>query len=83
MVTPFGRLKLGTEFSSGSQLRINFEKQVSQNDLRQELSSQGYPNAVIRSEIKVGAQGDFIIRIPQLNDTEKATRAQRKFGNAT
>jgi preprotein translocase subunit SecF len=85
MATPFGRLKLGTEFSSGSQLRINFEQQVNQSDLRQELAGLGYPNAIIRNEVKVGSQGDFIIRTPQLNDTGKTALVndlKEKFGNA-
>jgi preprotein translocase subunit SecF len=85
MATPFGRLKLGTEFGSGSQLRINFEQQVNQSDLRQELTGLGYPNAIIRNEVKVSSQGDFIIRTPQLNDTDKTALVddlKEKFGNA-
>lgn len=86
MATPFGRLKLGTEFGSGSQLRIGFEQRVSQSELRQELTGLGYPNAIIRSEIKIGgSQGDFIIRTPVLSDVDKANLVNdltAKFGGA-
>lgn len=74
MVTPFGRLRLSTEFSSGTQMRMAFTEEVSQDEISKELASLGYTDVVIRSEIKVsGGQGDYIIRTPVLSDTEKTT----------
>jgi preprotein translocase subunit SecF len=72
MATPFGRLKLSTEFSSGTQLRVSFTQTVSQSELRQELASLGYTDVIIRNEILVsGVQGDYIIRTRVLSETEQ------------
>lgn len=87
MAIPFGRLKLGSEFSSGSQLRVGFSNSVSQSEMRQELASLGYGDSIIRREIRLGGvQGDFIIRTRVLNDTEKTALVnalQTKFGPAS
>ncbi len=87
LATPFGRLKLSTEFSSGSRLRINFEQTVSQPELQQELTILGYPGAKIQTEISTaGGQGDFLIRTLVLTDETKNTLVaglQDKFGNLT
>jgi len=84
MVTPFGRLKLATEFSSGTQLRVGFEQAVSQGDLENELANLGYTDVVIRSEITTGGgQGDYIIRTGVLTEEQKAeliSALTEKFG---
>jgi len=65
-------LALGIEFSSGSRLMISFdEREVSQDQLRQELANLGYPNAIIQSEILPTGQGDFFIRTRELTGEEK------------
>ncbi len=75
-------IKTGIEFSSGSILNITFDQPVDQAALRQEISAQGYPDALIQA---AGSESkDFIIRTPQLTDTagnqlENALIA--KFGN--
>jgi preprotein translocase subunit SecF len=87
LVTPFGRLKLATEFSAGSRLRITFTNATTQNELKQELTILGYPAATIQTEITTtGVQGDFIIRTNVLTDEQKntlITGLQNKFGGLT
>lgn len=61
-------LKMGVEFSSGSMLTVNFNQQVSQSDLRQELDNQGYTNAIIQHT----EAGDYLIRTKELNKEDKA-----------
>jgi preprotein translocase subunit SecF len=74
MLTPFGRLQMATEFTSGTQLRIGFEETVSQSELREALAEIGYSDVIIRSEIVVtGEQGDFIIRTERLESEEEKT----------
>jgi len=60
-------LKPGIEFSSGSIMTVNFEEEVEQAELKQELANLGYPNVIIQH---TGA-GDFIIRTPELTGEEK------------
>ena len=60
-------LKAGVEFSSGSMMTVNFEQEVNQRDLEQELANLGYANAIIQH---TGA-GDFLIRTRELTGTEK------------
>ncbi len=60
-------LDTGIEFSSGSMMRVNFEQTVDQGDLKRELSSLGYANAIIQ---RTGA-GDFLIRTRELTGEEK------------
>lgn len=68
MATPFGRLRLSTEFSSGTQIRIQFDQTVTQNDLRNELSSLGYTNNIVRTEKEnTTGQENFIIRLNSLD----------------
>jgi preprotein translocase subunit SecF len=84
IASPFGRLKLGTEFSSGTQLSISFTDSVSTADLRQELTSLGYSEAVVRTATPLGGgEGYFVIRTKVLNDTEQAaleSSLAEKFG---
>ena len=73
LATPFGRLKLATEFSAGSRMRVTFNEKVTQDQLKQELVNLGYANATIQTEITTsGEQGDFIIRTNVLSDESKS-----------
>jgi preprotein translocase subunit SecF len=87
LATPFGRLKLSTEFSSGSRLRVAFDQQVTQTALKEELNKLGYPDAIIQTEItSSGGQGDFLVVTKVLDDTQQnalISGLQDKFGNLT
>ena len=75
-------LKAGIEFSSGSLLTVDFEQQVEQGELKQELATLGYSNAIIQH---TGA-GDFLIRTRGINIDEKAQLEDglaAKFGKLT
>ena len=75
-------LKAGIEFSSGSLLTVDFEQQVEQGELKQELATLGYSNAIIQH---TGA-GDFLIRTREINIDEKALLEDglaAKFGKLT
>ena len=61
-------LKSGIEFSSGSLLTVDFEQEVEQAQLKQELADLGYANVIIQH---TGA-GDFLIRTHELSSGEKA-----------
>lgn len=61
------RLKLGIEFSSGAIVTVSFEQEVDQDDLKQELASLGYPNALIQHT----SGGDFLIRTHELTSEDK------------
>jgi preprotein translocase subunit SecF len=61
-------LKPGIEFSSGSLLTVDFEQEVKQDELKQELADLGYANAIIQ---RTGA-GDYLIRTHELNSEDKA-----------
>ncbi len=58
----------GIEFTGGSQITIHFEREVAQADLRAEMSSLGYNNAVVQ---KTG-EGDFLVTTEQLSDEDVA-----------
>jgi len=60
-------LETGIEFSSGSLMTVSFEQRVDQDDLKRELTSLGYANAIIQH---TGA-GDFLIRTHKLTGEEK------------
>jgi len=60
-------LKYGIEFSSGSMMTVNFEQEVDQAELEQELANLGYTNAIIQ---RTGA-GDFLIRTRELTGEDK------------
>jgi len=75
-------LKYGIEFSSGSIVTVSFDQEVDQSDLKQELASLGYANAIIQ---KTGA-GDFFIRTHELAGGDKAALEDAlaaKFGHLT
>ena len=75
-------LKAGIEFSSGSQLTLAFNEEVDIAELRQELGSLGYDNAIVQST----GGGDFLIRTAVLTTEEKMqleTDLQTRFGPLT
>jgi preprotein translocase subunit SecF len=87
LATPFGRLKLSTEFSSGSRITLSFANTVSQTQLSDELGKLGYPGAIIQSVMtSSGDQGDFLVVTPVLtNDQETAlvSGLQSSLGDVT
>jgi preprotein translocase subunit SecF len=75
-------LKPGIEFSSGSMLTMNFEQEVDQSELREELVNLGYSNAIIQRT----AAGDFFIRTQELTSDEKIALEEAlgaRFGTMT
>lgn len=60
-------LKLGIEFSSGSMMTVSFEQKVDHAQLRQELASLGYGNAIVQRT----GDSDFSIRTHELSGDEK------------
>jgi len=73
-------LKFGIEFSSGALVTISFEQEVDQDDLKQELASLGYPNALIQHT----SGGDFLIRTHELTSEDKTNLEDAladKFGH--
>ncbi len=73
-------LQPGVEFSSGSILTVNFELEVEQGQLKQELANSGYPNAIIQRT----GDGDFLIRTRTLSGADKTQLEDAlitKFGN--
>ena len=73
-------LKPGIEFGSGSMMRLSFEEEVDQGQLRQELASLGYANAIVQGT----GEGDFYIRTATLSSEEKALLENAliaRFGN--
>jgi len=61
-------LRAGIEFSSGSMMRVGFEQEVSQEELRQELTSLGYASAIVQRTVG----GDYYIRTGELTGEDKA-----------
>jgi len=73
-------LRTGIEFSSGSMMRLSFEQKVDQGELRQELTSLGYANAIVQGT----KEGDFLIRTGKLSGEDKAqlvSALTARFGN--
>jgi len=63
-------LKFGLDFTGGSLVEVGYEQAVSLEDVRQQLSSQGFPDAVVQT---FGSSRDILIRLqvdhdPQLGD---------------
>jgi len=72
-------LKPGIELSSGSMATVSFEQEVDQAELKQELTSLGYGNAIVQRT----GEGDFFIRTEELTAEEKAkleAALEEKFG---
>ena len=84
--TSFG-VKLGLDFSPGTELRISFTNTVSTSDLKAEMSTLGYPDAIIRVETPIaGGTSDFVIRTKVLTQDEQTailTGLQNTFGDNT
>ncbi len=75
-------LDTGIEFSSGSMMRVSLEQTVDQGDLKRELASLGYDNAIIQG---VGER-DFLIRTHELTGDEKTVLQDAlaaKYGHLT
>jgi preprotein translocase subunit SecF len=73
-------LALGIEFSSGSMMTLRFEQEVAHDELRQELASLGYTDAIVQRT----GQGDFYIRTTTLTTEEKTNLEDAliaRFGN--
>ncbi len=73
-------LKAGIEFSSGSMMTLSFEQEVDHDELRQELASLGYINAIVQRT----GEGDFYIRTVTLSTEEKTSLENAliaRFGN--
>jgi preprotein translocase subunit SecF len=73
-------LQLGIEFSSGSMMRVSFEQEVDQAQLRGELTSLGYGDAIVQHT----GGGDFYIRTGELGREEKAqlkSALEARFGS--
>ncbi len=60
--------KLGIEFESGSMMTVNFEQDVGEDELTDELAGLGYESVIIQSFEETG---DFLIRLPGLTIEEK------------
>lgn len=60
-------LKPGIEFSSGSLITLSFERPVSHSELRQELTSLGYADAIVQ----VTQGGNFYVRTGSLSGEQK------------
>ncbi|MDD5038002.1 MAG: protein translocase subunit SecF [Dehalococcoidales bacterium] len=72
-------LKAGVEFTSGSLMTVGFEQKVDQDELKTELASLGYANALIQSS----GEGNFLIRLPELSgeaEDELVTGLTARFG---
>ena len=73
-------LKSGIEFSSGAIVTVSFEQEIDQDDLKQELASLGYANALIQRT----GEGDFLIRTHELTGEDKTNLEDAlasKFGH--
>jgi preprotein translocase subunit SecF len=71
---------LGIEFNPGSMMRVNFEQEVNQGELRQELKTLGYGNAIVQGI----REGGFYIRTDTLDSEEKTLLESAlitRFGN--
>jgi preprotein translocase subunit SecF len=72
-------LRAGIELSSGSMMTVDFKQEVVQGELKQELTSLGYANAIIQHT----GEGDFLLRLPELKGEARAeleTGLAAKFG---
>jgi preprotein translocase subunit SecF len=59
-------LQLGTDFIGGTSMTLHFSPQVDQEQLRQEFTNLGYPEAMIQ-----GSGDDFLIRIREISFQER------------
>jgi len=73
-------LKAGIELSSGSMMTVGFKQEVVQGELKQEVASLGYANAIIQRT----GEGNFLLRLPELKGEARAeleAGLAAKFGN--
>ena len=61
-------LKAGVEFSSGSALTVDFEEEVTQVELEEELANLGYGGAIVQEFMQGGG---YLLRLPRLEAAEK------------
>jgi len=59
-------LRLGTDFTGGTSMILQFAPQVGQDQLRQELTNLGYSEAMIQ-----GSGDDFLIRLREISSEER------------
>jgi preprotein translocase subunit SecF len=59
-------LRLGTDFTGGTSMILQFAPQVEQDQLRQELTNLGYSEAMIQ-----GSGDDFLIRLREISSEER------------
>jgi len=59
-------LKPGVDFSSGTAMTLNFDKEVEISQLRQELTDLGYDRAVVQP----AGEGELFIRLPEISAEE-------------
>ncbi len=60
------KLQPGIDFSGGTSMTLSFTPQVEQNQLRQELTALGYPEAIVQR-----SENNFFIRIKEISPEEK------------
>jgi len=60
------KLQPGIDFSGGTSMTLSFAPQVEQNQLRQELTALGYPEAIVQR-----SENNFFIRIKEISPGEK------------
>ena len=59
-------LKPGIDFQSGSNITLNFQPAIQESQLRQELETLGYHDAVVQKE----ATGDYIVTLPEITSAQ-------------
>jgi preprotein translocase subunit SecF len=59
-------LKPGVDFSSGTAMTLHFDKTVELFQLRQELTNQGYDQAIVQP----AGGGDFFVRVPEISSEQ-------------
>jgi preprotein translocase subunit SecF len=65
-------LKLGIEFSSGLEVRVNFEEHVDSGQLVETLTNLGYDDAIVQTILtEEGAEDGFLIRTQKLSEEEQ------------
>lgn len=60
------KLQPGIDFSGGTSMTLSFTPQVEQNQLRQELTALGYPEAIVQR-----SENNFFIRIKEISPEAK------------
>lgn len=70
-------LQLGIDFTGGTSMTLRFNPQVQQEELRQEITTFGHPEAIIQS-----SDQDFLIRMKEITPAEReelTTRLSEKL----